>query len=272
MPILETASARLAYTKQGTGPAVLLIQGVGLVGAGWTPQVSGLSGQFTMITFDNRGIGQSQILGGALNIETMAADAIAIMDAEKIDTFHVAGHSMGGMIAQQVALACPKRVRSLSLLCTFADGKQATRLTPTLLWKGLRSRIGTRRARRHAFLEIIMPQEALKNVDKARLAEELRPLFGHDLADQPPIVMQQLKALGQYDPRRKLQQLSSIPTLVLTAAEDIIARPVYGRELASCIPGARYVEVAKAGHGLPIQLPKQVNLLLEEHFVAASKV
>lgn len=272
MPTIQTAGARLSYSRHGAGPAVLLIQGVGLVGAGWTPQVQGLADRFTLITFDNRGIGASEITGGELSIEAMAADALAIMDAEKLERFYVAGHSMGGVIAQQVALMAPQRVLSLGLLCTFAHGKQATQMTPRLLWRGLRSRIGPRAARRNAFLEIIMPGPALARIDRQRLAEELAPLFGHDLAEQPPIVMQQLKALARYDPRPELHRLGGIPTLVLSAAEDIIARPAYGRELASAIPGARYVEIPGAGHGVPIQLSAEVNSVLADHFLASVAV
>lgn len=270
--MIQTAGARLTYTKHGTGPAVLLIQGVGLIGAGWMPQVKGLSDRFTLITFDNRGIGESQITNGELSIEAMAADALAIMDAEKIERFHVAGHSMGGVIAQQVALLAPERLLSLGLLCTFARGKQATQMTPQLFWLGLRSRIGSRAARRNAFLEIIMPRAALERVDRQRFAEELAPLFGHDLAEQPPIVMKQLRALAKYDSSPQLQKLGSIPTLVISAAEDIIARPIYGRELATSIPGARYFEIPAAGHGVPIQLSAEVNAALAQHFLTSTKV
>jgi aminoacrylate hydrolase len=262
---VQRAGARIAYQKQGQGPAVLLIQGVGLIGNGWLPQVQGLADRFTLITFDNRGIGGSEITSGELTIETMATDALAIMDQEQIESFHVVGHSMGGVIAQQVALSAPDRIKSLSLLCTFARGKQATRLTLPILWLGLRSRIGSRVARRNAFLEIIMPSNYLRTSNKGQLAEELAPLFGHDLADQPPIVMKQLRALSRYDRRTDLAGLKSIPTLVLSATEDKIALPEYGRELAACIPGARFVEISDAGHGVPIQLASEVNALLAAH-------
>jgi aminoacrylate hydrolase len=264
---VQTAGARVAYTKEGQGPAVLLIQGVGLIGDGWLPQVKELSDRFTLIRFDHRGIGASTITDGEITIEAMAADALAIMDHEQIESFHVVGHSMGGMIAQQVALEAPHRVESLSLLCTFASGKQATRLTLPMVWLGLRSRLGPRASRRNAFLEIIMPSKHLRTLNRVQLAEELAPLFGHDLADQPSIVLKQLRALGNYDRWTDLARLKSIPTLVLSATEDKIALPEYGRELASCIPGARFIEISDAGHGVPIQLAGQVNALLEEHFL-----
>ena len=103
----------------------LLIQGVGVVGACWRPQVAALARHYQTLFFDNRGIGESTAGHGSVRIEAMAEDARALMDEAGWDSAHVMGHSMGGVIAQQLALDCPKRVRSLSLLCTFARGRDA---------------------------------------------------------------------------------------------------------------------------------------------------
>src|SRR4029079_3046454 len=113
VPTIESAGARLHYHRDGSGPPLLLVQGVGLIGRGWQPQVDGLRDRFTIITFDNRGIGSSTAGPGPLSIEVMARDALAIADAEGLTRFHLAGHSMGGVIAQQIALAAPERVISL---------------------------------------------------------------------------------------------------------------------------------------------------------------
>jgi len=115
----------LSYAIVGTGPPVLAIQGAGLIGRGWKPQFDGLSHQFTFVTFDNRGIGGSSRGAGDLTIERMADDARAVADAAGLDRFHVLGHSMGGLIAQHLALTSRDRVKSLALLCTFADGRRA---------------------------------------------------------------------------------------------------------------------------------------------------
>ena len=269
MPTLDTPGASLLYSRIGKGPAVLLIQGVGVVGNGWKPQVDGLQEQFTLVSFDNRGIGGSTIRDGQFTIEAMANDALAIMDAEGIDRFHVAGHSMGGIIAQALALAAPARVKSLAFLCTFARGKDGSAITLQMLATALRMRIGTREQRRNAFLELIMPERYLQQVDRARLAAELQPLFGHDLADQPPIVMKQLKAMSRFDAGARLSALGTIPTLVVSAVEDRIAGRLTGRALATAIPGSRYVEIADAGHGLPIHRAAETNALLDKHWSRA---
>jgi aminoacrylate hydrolase len=270
VPSLQAAGARLSYLRSGTGAAVLLIQGVGVVGEGWRPQMDQLGARFDLVAFDNRGIGLSEPGKGKLTIEAMASDALAIMDAEKIDRFHLVGHSMGGLIAQEVALSAPQRISSLALLCTFAAGKQGSRPTLGMLGTALRARIGTRAARRNAFLELVMPPSYLESVDRAQLAHDLQPFFGHDLADQPPIVMRQLRAMSGYDAGDRLAALGSIRTLVVSATADRIARPAYGRALAAAIPGAAFVEIADAGHGVTIQRAPEINALLEAHFAPLS--
>jgi aminoacrylate hydrolase len=263
MKTIESAGTSLSYTVHGSGPAVLLIQGVGVVGNGWQPQIEALEKRFTLVAFDNRGIGRST-LGSALTIDGMAADALAIMDAEKIERFHVVGHSMGGVIAQALALRAPERICSLALLCTFARGSDGSKVTLPMLVTALRMRVGTRAMRRNAFLELIMPDRYLREIDRVALAARLAPLFGHDLAEQPPIVMKQLRAMSAYDARARLSGLAKIPTLVVSAAEDRIAVPASGRALAAAIPNAKYLEIAEAGHGLPIHRASEVNALLAD--------
>jgi pimeloyl-ACP methyl ester carboxylesterase len=266
---IDTPGARIQYGVEGTGPAVLLLQGVGLVGEGWRPQVDGLRDRFRLVFPDHRGIGGSTIPDGQVTIEAMADDALAVMDGLGLDRFHVAGHSMGGVIAQAIALRAPERVRSLALLCTFARGRQGATLTPAMLLTALRMRIGTRAMRRRAFLEIVMPPGYLTQVDCARLAEALRPLFGHDLAEQPRIAFTQVRAMARFDAYERLGALAPIPTFVMSADGDRIARPAFGRELAAAIPSARYVEIADAAHGVTIQRAAEVNALLAEHFTTA---
>jgi len=269
--VVEHRGCPLAYTVRGEGPPVLLIQGVGVHGDGWTPQTDALSGRFRCLTFDNRGMGRSVPAGAPVTVEQMAEDAAAVMDAVGWTWAHVAGHSLGGPVALQMALQARERVRSLALLCTFARGADATRLTAWMLWVGLRTRIGTRGMRRNAFLQLVMPPGALAGEDRAALAARLAPLFGHDLADSPPVAMKQLRALGAYDATARLGELAGTPTLVLSAAHDPIAPPRSGKALAAGIPGARYVEFAHASHGLPIQLAAEVNPLLAGHWEAAER-
>jgi aminoacrylate hydrolase len=268
---LSTSDGCLSYAVAGTGPSVLAIQGVGMTGSGWGPQVDALSHQFRFITFDNRGIGGSSRGTDPLTIERMAADALALADAEGIERFHLLGHSMGGLIAQQVALTSRHRVQSLALLCTFADGVNATRLSWRMLILALRSRIGTRAMRRRGMIRMIMPDLYLRDHDEIALAERLGALFGRDLADQPPIIREQLRAMSRYSAVPRLRELSGVPTLVLSAAHDPIAPPAFGKNLASLIGGSRFIEFPDASHALPIQCAPEVNSLLLQHLTMAER-
>lgn len=267
--VTESRGCRLAFDVRGSGTAVLLIQGVGVQGDGWRPQTDALAQRYTCITFDNRGLGRSQPVGAPVTVAQMAEDARAVLDAERVASAHVVGHSLGGLVAVQLALMAPERVRSLALLCTFASGRDAAPLDARMMLLGLRARVGTRRMRRRGFLALVLPPHALAAADVDAEAARIAELFGHDLADQPPIVAQQLRALRAADASARLAELAGIPTLVVSAAHDPIAPPRAGRALAAGIPGARYVEIDDASHGLPITHADRVNALLLEHIAAA---
>lgn len=263
---LEHKNCRLAYKITGSGPNALFIQGTGLHGNGWLPQIKELSKEFRCLTFDNRGVGASRPNTTKITIAQMAEDALALMDDQGWKTAHIIGHSLGGAVAQQIALTAPARVQSLALLCTFAKGSDATALTTKMFWIGMRTYIGTRRMRRHAFLEILLPRKLLATADRDQLAAEFAPLFGHDLADHPPAAMQQLAALRAYDSTPHLKNLATIPTLVVGAEEDVLARPAIVRSLAQNIPNAKLIELQECAHGVPIHSSEKINQLLHEHF------
>ncbi|WP_009962328.1 alpha/beta fold hydrolase [Verrucomicrobium spinosum] len=247
-----------------TGPKVLFIQGTGLHGDGWLPQVEELSKDHQCLTFDNRGIGRSLPVGQAeISVPQMAMDARAVLDHVGWESAHVVGHSLGGLVALQLALTERARVASLALLCTFADGRAATGMTWPKLWVGLRSYLGTRAMRRQAFLQMVMPKHHLRQTpDLNALAIRLEPIFGHDLADHPPVEMKQLRAMGGCNLTHRLRELDGLPTMVVTAAHDIIAGIAPGRIIAESIPGATYHALPDAGHGATIQCADQVNAWL----------
>ena len=266
--VIEHRGCRIAYDIVGTGPRVLFIQGVGVHGAGWLPQTEALADRYECLSFDNRGMGRSQPVGPALTVEQMADDARAVLDAAGWEKAHVVGHSLGGLVAVQLALAARERVRSLALLCTFSGGRYVAPLTPRMIWLGLRTRVGTRRMRRRGFLRLLYPPAGLDVIDADAKAEQLEAIFGHDLADQPLIVSDQLRAMRAADATPRLGELAGLPSLVVSAAHDPIATPSAGRILTDGIPGSRYVEISDASHGLPITHADQVNALLHEHLAS----
>ena len=263
---LEHRGCQLHYELRGAGPPVVWIQGTGLHGGGWQPQVEELAARYACLTFDNRGMGTSQPQGVPLSIEQMAEDTLALMDAMGWESAHLVGHSMGGLIALQVALMARSRVRSLALLCTFARGADATRMTWPMFWTGLRTYVGTRRMRRRAFTSLVLPPFVLATSDVDAWAEKLAPIFGHDLADHPPIVMKQLAAMKACDLTERLGELKDVPALVAGARHDLIARPEMVKRLAEGLPGCRVMEFAEAAHGVTIQCAEEVNAMLASWF------
>ena len=263
---IEHRGCRLAYDTAGSGPPVLFIQGTGVHGDAWRPQIDVLRDHFTCLSFDNRGMARSQPRGTAITVAQMAEDALALMDAAGWNTAHVVGHSLGGAVAQAVALQARERVRSLALLCTFSRGRDAMQMSLSMLWTGLRTRIGTKRQRRKAFLEMVLAPHELVGKNLDQVAADLAPVFGHDLADQPAVAMAQLRALGAFDATPRLAELKTVPTLVVSAEFDRISPPWVGKAIAAAIPGARYAEVPAAGHGVPLMHASEINRLLREHF------
>ena len=248
-----------------------MIQGVGAGGLGYNPQVEILEKHFACLTFDNRGIGLSQPAGAPITVKQMADDTLALMDREEWPSAHLVGHSMGGLIALELALTAKLRVRSLSLLCTFARGADATRMTPTLLWILLRLKYGSPRLRRQAFTQLVMPPGWTGGGPDSGIAEKLSAVFGQDIGDLPPITAEQLTALRSHDVTPRLIELAGIPTLVISGEKDRMAPPASGRVIAAGIPGSRYVEIAGASHAFPVIDAERCGALLLEHLNEAGR-
>ena len=173
------------------------------------------------------------------------------------------------MIAEQLGLDAPDRVKSLALLCTPEWGGQGAWPGLRVIWIGLRNRVGALEARRRAFLELILPKSALMSTDLDEFAQQMAPYFGRDLAENPPILMQQVGAMRRHDVRSRLPSLGSIATLVVSADEDPIAPPTAGRATTERIGSARHVELPDSSHGVTIHRADMVNRLLASHWLAA---
>jgi pimeloyl-ACP methyl ester carboxylesterase len=259
----EFQGCRLAYRIEGSGPPLLMIQGVGAEGLAYNPLVEILRDHYTCLTFDNRGIGASQPVGRRPTVEQMATDVLVIMDHVGWEAAHLLGHSLGGLIAMQVGLMAKPRVRTLALLCTFSRGA-VTRMKLSVLWIALRLKLGTRRMRRQAFMDLVMPPRPFRHYPYP-VEERLSAVLGHDLADAPEITPQQLEATRRHDLTARLPELSGIPTLVISGDVDKLASPASGREIAAAIDGARYVEIPGGSHAFPILEPERCTAILWQH-------
>src|SRR5690349_16298459 len=127
MAFVDNHGAKIYWDEQGTGEPVLLIMGLGYPSYLWHRTRPTLAARYRTIALDNRGVGRSDVPPGPYPIALMASDAAAVLDAAGIESAHIFGMSMGGMIAQEFALQYPQRVRSLILGCTAAGGPTAVR-------------------------------------------------------------------------------------------------------------------------------------------------
>jgi len=258
-------SPRISYRLYGShGPPVLLLMGLGMRGVVWRPQFEGLRDDHRLVTIDNRGIGDSEAVPGRWTMKDMADDAIRVLDALGWESAHVVGVSMGGMYAQELALAVPGRVRSLTLIATHAGGP--FRFVPP--GEGIRGFLGTNflpgDRRFGALASLLYPNDFLRMVDRdallARMADQLGTRADGNIR------LQQLSAVAGHDTRDRLHRLGALSTLVVTAGRDALVAPRLQRHLAASIPGAEHLCFDKAGHGLIFQCARALNRQLRRHF------
>jgi 3-oxoadipate enol-lactonase len=268
MPRTPTSPA-LHYDVHGAeGSPVLLIMGFGMRGSMWQPQLEGLSPRHRVVTFDHRGIGESAPVQGSMTMAELAADALRVADAAGFHTMHVVGVSLGGMIAQELALAAAGRVRSLTLVATQAGG--ALGWLPTL--EGVRLFLKANRSsgpgRLRALEELLYPRAFLETCDRRALAQRTGATV--TLLAAKATRLAQLRAVLQHDTRRRLSRLR-MPTLIVRPGLDVLIRPQRSDELSRLIPHARVLRYDDAGHGVVYQHASLINASLLDHFAAAEE-
>jgi pimeloyl-ACP methyl ester carboxylesterase len=234
----------LHFESTGQGPAVLLVMGLGLPGAAWWRTVPVLARSFRVITFDNRGAGRRERPTSPLTIASMAADAVSVLDAAKILRAHVYGISMGGMIAQELALGFPERITSLVLGATSAGGALATPPDPeTSAFLARRATLPDEEGRWGSVPYVY--SERTRSTNAARIGQDFARRRSYAFA--PDGYRAQLAAAAGHDTAARVGGIEA-PTLVVHGAEDRMVPPANGRALASAIPGAHLVELADAAH------------------------
>jgi 3-oxoadipate enol-lactonase len=261
MPFVSaTDGARIHYEvtgKNGKTP-VLMIQGLGASKNAWNLQRIAMATRFRCISFDNRGAGRSEKPTQPFTLEQMADDAIAVLDAAGIETAHIVGASMGGVISQIIAVKYPHRVRSLTLVCT------ACRNHP---WRQELLQSWAKTAEEKGMIEV--GKEAAQWVMSPRSFRRLVPAFtwmGPLAALRPRhSFVSQIHAI--LDTREDLvDQLSTItaPTMVIVGNQDILTPRGDSEEIAERIPNAELVVISGAAHGLMMEHSSTFNKILIE--------
>lgn len=262
MPTAGDAGSELYWERSGAGEPLLLIQGMSGTRLSWgEPFLSRLEAGFDCVVFDNRGIGSSAAVAAPFTIADLAADAVAVLDAAGLETAHVLGISMGGMTAQELALAHPDRLRTLTLGCTYPGGPGSSLLAPEDAGPLLEA-MGSGNLDRvfRAMYEV--------NLSPAFRADESRYVDFAAMAGALPArrqtVQLQLGAIGGHDTQARLAEIAA-PTLVVHGTEDKMIPVANGELIASLIPGARLEILAGVGHMFWWEQPERSAELIRAH-------
>jgi 3-oxoadipate enol-lactonase len=247
--------ARIAYEVQGEGAPVLLCQGLGYARWGWEPVAERLARDFLVVAFDNRGIGESEVTPGPYTVAQLAADAVAVLDATGLRRAHVVGASLGGMVAQQIAIAYPERVEKLVLMCTTAGGADAYPMPE-------------RTVRLFAEAPSLPPQQALRRFVENSLSvrgELVDVLYERRLANPLDMGGWQAQAAAgvAWDADGRLAGIAA-PTLVLHGTGDNVIDYRNSELLGESIPGARVRLFPGAGHLFWWEHPDEVVAAIRE--------
>jgi pimeloyl-ACP methyl ester carboxylesterase len=265
VPKVELAGTELNYERAGAGEPLLLIQGMSANHLAWgRPFSSLLERDFEVISFDNRGLGLSRRVTEAFSIAEMAADTAGLLEALEIESAHVLGISMGGMIAQELALAHPGKLRSLTLGCTYCGGEGSQLMDPADFQGVVEAMAsGERRRVYRAMYEL--------NLSPGFRAEESRFAEFVEMAEALPAAREtiglQVQAIAAHDTSARVPGLTT-PTLVIHGTVDRILGYPNGPLVASLVPDARLETLEDVGHMFWWEQPERSAELVREHALA----
>ena len=245
---------------------VLLVQGLGGEKNSWNLQRAALALRHRTIAFDNRGAGRSDKPDGKYNLEEMADDAIAVLDAAGIENAHVVGLSMGGAISQIIALKHPNRVRSLTLVAT-ACRNHAWREELLQSWATTAETEGMTAVGKEAARWMIGPRSF------RRVLPALGWMGPLQLFNPAGAFVSQVRAILTTDDRDLHAELANItcPTMVVVGNQDILTPRGDAEEIASLIPTAELVIISGGAHGLHIERAATFNRVLHEFLGRAER-
>jgi 3-oxoadipate enol-lactonase len=249
MRYARSGSLRIAYRTRMTGrtlrrPWLLLIQGLGFDHAGWDPVVPALRRHFRLVLMDNRGCGKSDPAAGVVAVPDLARDAVAVLDAARIERAHVLGASLGGMVAQEVAIDHGDRVIGLVLACT-TPGWPSSYPMPA---KSMRLMAQTQNMTQQEALRLHV-ENALSTRTVTGNPELVERLVAHHREHlDEPAAMTSLSLAGAGYVGGGRQAKIQAPTLVLQGSDDTVVDPRNGPYLAEHIPDAELVMLPGLGH------------------------
>ncbi|HEX4435395.1 MAG TPA: alpha/beta hydrolase [Solirubrobacteraceae bacterium] len=263
MALVRAGEIELDVERSGSGPPLLLIMGMSGTALHWgEPFLAPLRERFEVIAYDHRGVGAStRLTDGRVTIAEMAEDAAALLSALEIESADVMGISMGGMIAQELALAHPELLRTLTLGCTYCGGEGSAMAAPATIQKLSEAMMSGDRARAiRAGWEV--------NVSASFADDPVGwPAFQEIAAQRAvalPVVMAQMQACAAHDTNERLSTIE-MPTLVIHGTEDQLLPVENGRLIASRIDGSQLEILDGIGHLFFWERPERSAELVLAH-------
>jgi 3-oxoadipate enol-lactonase len=242
MPYATSGGIRLYWEEHGAGDPLLLIMGLGATLEWWARVTPTLAARHRTILLDNRGVGRSDVPPGPYSIPQMADDAAAAMDAAGVDTAHVFGASMGGMIAQELVLRHPSRVRSLILGCTACGGDQ---VVPASREVGAKLAARASMTREEA-MWAMAPHIFDAGTPRQMVAEDIATRLESTVTNEGYFA--QLQGIRAWSGSHDRLGTIAVPTLVIHGESDELVPPENGRIVARAIPGSQLVTIPHASH------------------------
>jgi pimeloyl-ACP methyl ester carboxylesterase len=251
MPKAKLNDISFYYEVYGIGFPLLLIGGLGSDSSSWLGVVKELSLSFRVIVFDNRGCGRSDIAPGS-SIRDMAEDAVKLLDFLKIEKAHILGHSMGGYIAQELAINYPERVNKLILESTAPVSSERN----NALFEGIYSQLKNKGYSEDWFKNwtgwLFSPGLA---ADKYFVGTFIKNSVKYPYLQKPEGFKSQMEAIALFDARDRIKLIKA-KTLVLEGENDILITPEEAKNLAENIPGSVFRLLDGAAHCIHIENPK----------------
>jgi pimeloyl-ACP methyl ester carboxylesterase len=254
----------IAYEVTGSGDPLILIGGFTMVKESWTDQVARLSKHFQVVAFDNRGVGETTVPSEPFTIADMAEDTVGLMDAIGIESAHFFGVSMGGLIAQMLALDHAARVKKIALGCTTHGGRHAVqpqKEVMALLGSAADPNLSPEEAMRMR-LPIMFTDRFLREQE-----ERVEEFVQTGLRYLPTLegATGQMKALSVFNVKRRLGEIKC-PVLAIAGSEDKMMPPENSKLLTEGIQGAKLYVVQEAGHSFFHEKPAEVCRVLVDFF------
>jgi 3-oxoadipate enol-lactonase len=270
MATLTTSDGvRLSYDVIGRpdGEPLVMIQGLGADRSGWALQRLPFGARYRTIAFDNRGAGRSDKPFGPYDLHRMADDVVEVLDACRVERAHVMGASMGGVIAQLLAVRHPDRVRSLVLACT-ACRHHPWRRELLREWAAIANERGMRALSKEAMPWLVGPRSLRRY---APLLGLMRPLV---LGAPAHGMSAQVRAILDMDDSVARAALAAVrvPTLVTVGSQDILTPRGDSEELAEEIPGAELVVITGAAHGFMVEHASTYNRVALDFLSGVSRI